>query len=76
MTPRQLTDAAQERFDAVVRDVLSLDGLVDERQHDFVVNGLPHGILKRGIVEDDYRGDTLRENLGLDLPDGEGGDRS
>lgn len=46
-------------------DVLSLGGLADHRQHDFVVNGLLHELGRRGIVKDDYRGATLRENLGL-----------
>ncbi len=67
-TPEQLADAVQERFEAGVLDVLSLGGLHDDVQHDFVVNGLLHELRKRGVVKDDYRGATLRENLGLDLP--------
>ncbi|WP_436531777.1 NtaA/DmoA family FMN-dependent monooxygenase [Actinoplanes sp. HUAS TT8] len=67
-TPEQLADAVQERFEAGVLDVLSLGGLHDDTQHDFVVNGLLHELRKRGIVKDDYRGATLRENLGLALP--------
>ena len=69
-TPEQLADAVQERFEAGVLDVLSLGGLADDREHDFVVNGLLPELRKRGIVKDDYRGATLRENLGLKLPDG------
>jgi alkanesulfonate monooxygenase SsuD/methylene tetrahydromethanopterin reductase-like flavin-dependent oxidoreductase (luciferase family) len=68
-TPEQLADAVQERFEAGVLDVLSLGGLADDRQHDFVVNGLLAELRKRGIVKDDYRGATLRENLGLHLRD-------
>lgn len=67
-TPEQLADAVQERFEAGVLDVLSLGGLHDDVQHDFVVNGLLHELRKRGIVKPDYRGATLRENLGLELP--------
>ncbi|GAA2879503.1 nitrilotriacetate monooxygenase component A [Actinoplanes cyaneus] len=66
-TPEQLADAVQERFDAGVLDVLSLGGLADDVQHDFVVNGLLHDLRRRGIVKDDYRGATLRDNLGLTL---------
>ncbi|WP_432842460.1 NtaA/DmoA family FMN-dependent monooxygenase [Dactylosporangium sp. CA-092794] len=64
-TPEQLADAVEERFRAGVLDVLSVGGLADDRQHDFVVNGLLHELRKRGIVKDDYRGPTLRDNLGL-----------
>jgi FMN-dependent oxidoreductase (nitrilotriacetate monooxygenase family) len=67
-TPEQLADAVEERFRAGVLDVLSLGGLHDPRQHDFVVNGLLHELRKRGIVTSDYGGSTLRENLGLELP--------
>lgn len=67
-TPEQLADAVEERFRAGVLDVLSLSGLADPRQHDFVVNGLLHELRGRGIVADDYTGTTLRENLGLELP--------
>lgn len=68
-TPAQLADAVQERFRAGVLDVISLQGVGDPRLHDFVVNGLLHELRRRGIVADDYAGTTLRENLGLDLPD-------
>jgi alkanesulfonate monooxygenase SsuD/methylene tetrahydromethanopterin reductase-like flavin-dependent oxidoreductase (luciferase family) len=67
-TPEQLADAVEERFRAGVLDVISLGGLHDPRQHDFVVNGLLHELRKRKIVTSDYRGSTLRENLGLELP--------
>jgi FMN-dependent oxidoreductase (nitrilotriacetate monooxygenase family) len=67
-TPEQLADAIEERFDAGVLDVLSLGGLADDRQHDFVVNGLLPILRARGIVKPDYVGSTLRENLGLELP--------
>jgi FMN-dependent oxidoreductase (nitrilotriacetate monooxygenase family) len=68
-TPEQLADAVEERFRAGVLDVLSLSGLADPRQHDFVVNGLLRELRARKIVADDYTGTTLRENLGLELPD-------
>jgi FMN-dependent oxidoreductase (nitrilotriacetate monooxygenase family) len=67
-TPEQLADAVEERFRTGVLDVISLSGLADPRQHDFVVNGLLHELRKRKIVTDDYTGTTLRENLGLELP--------
>jgi alkanesulfonate monooxygenase SsuD/methylene tetrahydromethanopterin reductase-like flavin-dependent oxidoreductase (luciferase family) len=67
-TPEQLADAVEERFHAGVLDVLSLGGLADDRQHDFVVNGLLPILRARGIVKPDYVGSTLRENLGLELP--------
>jgi FMN-dependent oxidoreductase (nitrilotriacetate monooxygenase family) len=67
-TPEQLADAVEERFRAGVLDVLTLGGLADPRQHDFVVNGLLHELRKRKIVAADYSGSTFRENLGLELP--------
>lgn len=68
-TPEQLADAVEERFRAGVLDVVTLGGLADPREHDFVVNGLLHELRKRKIVAPDYTGTTLRENLGLpDLP--------
>ncbi|MFF5079191.1 NtaA/DmoA family FMN-dependent monooxygenase [Actinoplanes sp. NPDC000266] len=66
-TPEQLADAVQERFEAGVLDVLSINGIADDRTHDFVVNGLLAELRRRGIVKEDYRGSTLRENLGLTL---------
>ena len=68
-TPEQLADAVEERFRAGVLDVISLQGLADPRQHDFVVNGLLAELRRRGIVDTDYTGTTLRENLGLELPE-------
>jgi hypothetical protein len=47
--------------------VLSLGGLADDREHDFVVNGLLPELRRRGIVKRDYRGTTVRDNLGLHL---------
>ena len=67
-TPEQLADAVEERFREGVLDVISLQGLADPRQHDFVVNGLLAELRKRRIVHTDYAGTTLRENLGLELP--------
>jgi FMN-dependent oxidoreductase (nitrilotriacetate monooxygenase family) len=67
-TPEQLADAIEERFLAGVLDVISLNGLADPTQHDFVVNGLLPELRKRGIVKPDYVGSTFRENLGLELP--------
>ncbi|GAA3300100.1 NtaA/DmoA family FMN-dependent monooxygenase [Dactylosporangium vinaceum] len=64
-TPEQLADAVEERFRAGVLDVLSVGGLHDPVQHDYVVNGLLHHLRKRGIVKEDYLGPTLRDNLGL-----------
>jgi FMN-dependent oxidoreductase (nitrilotriacetate monooxygenase family) len=64
-TPEQLADAVQERFEAGVLDVLSINGLADDRTHEFVVDGLLAELRRRGIVKPDYRGSTLRENLGL-----------
>nr|BFE59767.1 LLM class flavin-dependent oxidoreductase [Dactylosporangium thailandense] len=66
-TPEQLADAVEERFRAGVLDVLSVGGLHDPIQHDYVVNGLLHHLRKRGIVKPDYLGPTLRDNLGLPL---------
>ena len=69
-TPEQLADLVEQRFRAGVLDVITLGGLSDTRQHDFVVNGLLHELRKRRIVKPDYTGSTLRENLGLqDLQD-------
>lgn len=68
-TPEQLADAIEERFRAGVLDVITLGGLADPVQQDFVVNGLVHELRKRKIVRSDYRGTTLRENLGLPLED-------
>ena len=66
-TPEQLADAIEERFRAGVLDVISLGGLDDPRQYDFVVNGLLHELRRRGIVAPaGYPGATLRENLGLE----------
>ncbi|MGC0366539.1 FMN-dependent oxidoreductase (nitrilotriacetate monooxygenase family) [Rhodococcus sp. 27YEA15] len=64
-TPEQLADAIQERYDAGVLDVISLGGLADPRTRDFVTNGLLPELRKRGIVGNDYVGDTFRENLEL-----------
>jgi FMN-dependent oxidoreductase (nitrilotriacetate monooxygenase family) len=68
-TPEQLADVVEERFRAGVLDVISLNGLDDPHQYDFVVNGLLHELRRRGIVAPaGYPGATLRENLGLELP--------
>jgi alkanesulfonate monooxygenase SsuD/methylene tetrahydromethanopterin reductase-like flavin-dependent oxidoreductase (luciferase family) len=64
-TPEQLADAVQERYDAGVLDVISLGGLAEERTRDFVVNGLLPELRRRGIVGNDYAGDTFRDNLEL-----------
>jgi FMN-dependent oxidoreductase (nitrilotriacetate monooxygenase family) len=64
-TPEQLADAVQERYDAGVLDVISLGGLAEERTQDFVVNGLLPELRRRGIVGNDYVGDTFRDNLEL-----------
>ncbi|WP_405180675.1 NtaA/DmoA family FMN-dependent monooxygenase [Nocardia sp. NBC_01377] len=64
-TPEQLADAVQERYDAGVLDVISLGGLADPRTRDFLLNGLLPELRRRGIVGDDYVGDTFRANLEL-----------
>lgn len=69
-TPEQLADAVEERFRAGVLDVLSLNGLADDTQHEFIVEGLLPILRSRGIVKPDYLGPTLRENLGLPSPRG------
>ena len=66
-TPEQIADAVEERFRAGVLDVVSLGGLADDRQHEFVADGLSHELRRRGIVGDGYQGTNLRENLGLPL---------
>jgi alkanesulfonate monooxygenase SsuD/methylene tetrahydromethanopterin reductase-like flavin-dependent oxidoreductase (luciferase family) len=66
-TPEQIADAIEERFNAGVLDVIFLGGIADDRQHEFAVDGLLAELRKRGIVNDGYRGATLRENLGLPL---------
>lgn len=66
-TPEQIADAIEERFNAGVLDVISLGGIADDRQHQFVVDGLLYELRKRGIVNDGYQGTTLRESLGLPL---------
>lgn len=68
-TPEQLADAIEERFRAGVLDVITLGGLADPVQYDFVVNGLVHELRKRKIVRGEYRGTTLRDNLGLPAED-------
>lgn len=68
-TPEQLADAIEERFRAGILDVITLGGLADPVQYDFVVNGLLHELRKRKIVRNEYRGTTLRENLGLPVED-------
>jgi FMN-dependent oxidoreductase (nitrilotriacetate monooxygenase family) len=69
-TVEQLADAVEERFRAGVLDVISLQGLADDTQHDYIVNGLLPELRRRKIVRSDaYPGATLRENLGLSLPE-------
>ncbi|HEY6492995.1 MAG TPA: NtaA/DmoA family FMN-dependent monooxygenase [Trebonia sp.] len=68
-TPEQIADAVEERFKAGLLDVVSLGGIADDRQHEFIVDGLLHELRRRGIVGDGYRGATLRENLGLPVED-------
>nr|WP_234974517.1 NtaA/DmoA family FMN-dependent monooxygenase [Williamsia sterculiae] len=67
-TPEQLADAIEERFRAGVLDVLSLNGIADDRQHEYIADGLLPILRARGIVKPDYVGATLRENLGLTVP--------
>ncbi|SNS66869.1 NtaA/DmoA family FMN-dependent monooxygenase [Rhodococcoides kyotonense] len=64
-TPEQLADAIQERYDAGVLDVISIGGLGDPRTRDFALNGLLPELRRRGIVGNDYVGNTFRENLEL-----------
>lgn len=63
--PEQIADAIEERFRAGVLDIISVGDLGDDEQHDYVVAGLLPELRRRGLVADDYRGTTLRENLGL-----------
>lgn len=64
-TPEQLADAIAERYDAGVLDVISLGGLGHPRTRDFIENGLLPELRRRGIVGNDYVGNTFRENLEL-----------
>lgn len=64
-TPEQLADAIAERYDAGVLDVISLGGLGHPRSRDFIENGLLPELRRRGIVGNDYVGNTFRENLEL-----------
>lgn len=64
-TPEQLVDAIAERYDAGVLDVISLGGLGQPRTRDFIENGLLPELRRRGIVGNDYVGNTFRENLEL-----------
>ncbi|GAA4394559.1 NtaA/DmoA family FMN-dependent monooxygenase [Tsukamurella soli] len=64
-TPEQIADAIEERYRAGVLDVVSLGGLTDPRTYEFVAEGLLPVLRRRGIVGEDYRGRTLRENLEL-----------
>lgn len=64
-TPEQLVDAIEERYRAGVLDVISLGGLADPRTRDFVTNGLLPELRRRGIVGNDYVGNTFRANLEL-----------
>ncbi|WP_072803904.1 NtaA/DmoA family FMN-dependent monooxygenase [Rhodococcoides yunnanense] len=66
-TPEQLADSIQYRYDAGVLDVISIGGLADERTRDFALNGLLPELRRRGVVGNDYLGDTFRENLELPL---------
>ncbi|WP_433207798.1 NtaA/DmoA family FMN-dependent monooxygenase [Nocardia sp. CA-107356] len=75
-TPEQLADAIEERYRAGVLDVISLGGLADPRTRDFVTNGVLPELRRRGIVGNDYIGNTFRENLELPaLPARSGGAR-
>ncbi|GAA1654577.1 NtaA/DmoA family FMN-dependent monooxygenase [Actinoplanes couchii] len=64
-TPSQIADAVEQRFRAGVLDVISLNNLADDREHDFAVNGLLPELRRRGLLHEPYPGRTLRENLGL-----------
>lgn len=64
-TPEQLADAIEQRYRAGVLDVISLHGLGQPDQEDLLVNGLLPVLRKRGLLDEDYQGDTFRENLGL-----------
>ena len=64
-TPEQLADAIEQRYRAGVLDVISLHGLGQPDQEDLLVNGLLPELRKRGLLDEDYQGDTFRENLGL-----------
>lgn len=66
-TPEQIADAIEQRYRLGILDVVSVGDLGDDRTHDFVANGLLPELRRRGIIETDYLGATLRDNLELSL---------
>ncbi|PKB90446.1 monooxygenase [Ewingella americana] len=66
-TPEQLADAIEKRYHAGVLDVISLHGLGQSDQEDLLLNGLLPELRKRHLLDEDYLGDTFRENLELPL---------
>ena len=64
-TPEKLADAIEKRYHAGVLDVISLHGLGQPDQEDLLLNGLLPELRKRHLLDEDYLGDTFRENLEL-----------
>lgn len=64
-TPETLADAIEERYRSGVLDVISLHGLGQADQQDLLVNGLLPELRRRGLLDDDYRGEDFRTSLEL-----------
>jgi FMN-dependent oxidoreductase (nitrilotriacetate monooxygenase family) len=67
-TPAQIADTMQERLDAGAADGFTM--MVDELPSgiDAIVDLLVPELRSRGLFHDDYEHDTLRANLGIDVP--------
>jgi FMN-dependent oxidoreductase (nitrilotriacetate monooxygenase family) len=67
-TPAQIVDAMQERLDAGAADGFTM--MVDELPSgvDDVVDLLVPELRARGLFHEDYEHETLRANLGIDVP--------
>ncbi|MFT4192768.1 MAG: NtaA/DmoA family FMN-dependent monooxygenase [Comamonas sp.] len=64
-TPEQLADAIEERWRAGVLDVISLHGLGQPDQESLLLDGLLPELRRRRLIDEDYLGETFRENLAL-----------
>ena len=67
-TPEQLADAIETRWRAGVLDVISLHGLGQPDQETLLLDGLLPELRRRGLIDEDYVGETFRENLELPEP--------
>jgi FMN-dependent oxidoreductase (nitrilotriacetate monooxygenase family) len=67
-TPAQIADAMQERLDAGAADGFTM--MIDELPSgvDDVVDLLVPELRARGLFHEDYEHETLRANLGIDVP--------